>query len=471
MEGHLLNTRYGIDEENVASLVEDAKDFAMFKGIAMRTNDLIEDARVPVPFCLVPSAFPKKWFDKACELQPYLNYVLHAVSYCPEFIKECLSSTIEVDEFTRNIYKIYEATRKDEQLSLGLFRSDYLLNSDSDGKISGIKQVENNTIASSFGGLAPIVKELHEFVLEKLGQKGYSDKLPSNESTFMLAKGITQAWDAYNNTSAIVLFVVEKVTNNICDQRALEYAVVDYDKDIKILRCSFEDLRSTAILKERTLFIKDREVAVVYYRVGYMPEHYKPEDWETRLLIERSTAIKCPSAGLQLAGTKTVQLHLSLPGVLEKFVDRDIAKKLRKVFVGQYTLDEDQNGDSAVSKAMQNPQNFVLKPNREGGGNNFYGEDIKRFIENTNSAEERKSYILMEHINSPLIPNCIVWRGKAPQVTNIICELGIFGTILGNKAEIEFNNFAGHLLRSKRADSNEVGINAGFGGLDSPYLE
>lgn len=40
-----------------------------------------------------------------------------------------------------------------------------------------------------------------------------------------------------------------------------------------------------------------------------------------------------------------------------------------------------------------------------------------------------------------------------------------------NKAEIEFNQTAGHLLRSKRADCDEVGINAGFGGLDSPYLE
>lgn len=48
-----------------------------------------------------------------------------------------------------------------KQLSLGLIRSDYLLDSDSTGKISGIKQVENNTIASSFGGLAPLVKDLH----------------------------------------------------------------------------------------------------------------------------------------------------------------------------------------------------------------------------------------------------------------------------------------------------------------------
>lgn len=48
-----------------------------------------------------------------------------------------------------------------QQLSLGLIRSDYLLDTDSSGKVTGIKQVENNTIAASFGGLASNVADLH----------------------------------------------------------------------------------------------------------------------------------------------------------------------------------------------------------------------------------------------------------------------------------------------------------------------
>ncbi len=31
---------------------------------------------------------------------------------------------------------------------------------------------------------------------------------------------------------------------------------------------------------------------------------------------------------------------------------------------------------------MNNPDKYVLKPQREGGGNNVYGEDIKPFLEN-----------------------------------------------------------------------------------------
>ncbi|GFU00863.1 glutathione synthetase, partial [Nephila pilipes] len=177
--------------------------------------------------------------------------------------------------------------------------------------------------------------------------------------------------------------------------------------------------------------------------------------------MERSKAVKCPSAGLHLAGTKKVQLYLSQPGVLEKFVKRDVAEKLRELFVGQYTLDVGPDGDNAVSMALQNPEKFVLKPEREGGGYNLYGDDIKNLLMSIQDSDKRSAYILMERINPPLIPNCILRRDTKPEITNIICELGIFGTILGNKEDIFVNNLAGHLLRSKGIDSAECGVAAG----------
>jgi glutathione synthase len=48
-------------------------------------------------------------------------------------------------------------------------------------------------------------------------------------------------------------------------------------------------------------------VSVVYFRAGYAPSDYFGEDeWAARALIERSAAIKCPTLGYQLAGTKKV---------------------------------------------------------------------------------------------------------------------------------------------------------------------
>ena len=44
------------------------------------------------------------------------------------------------------------------------------------------------------------------------------------------------------------------------------------------------------------------------------------QDWKTRLMLERSKAIKCPSAAVHLAGTKKVQQVLASPGKLERCV-------------------------------------------------------------------------------------------------------------------------------------------------------
>lgn len=37
---------------------------------------------------------------------------------------------------------------------------------------------------------------------------------------------------------------------------------------------------------------------------------------------------------------------------------------------------EDVQVKELKSKAMQNPDKFVLKPLKEGGGNNFFGQEI-----------------------------------------------------------------------------------------------
>ncbi len=59
-----------------------------------------------------------------------------------------------------------------------------------------------------------------------------------------------------------------------------------------------------------------------------------------RLTLERSRAIKCPSAGYHLAGTKKVQQILVHPGVLERFIhDTDAVQRIRATFAGQYSLD------------------------------------------------------------------------------------------------------------------------------------
>ena len=64
------------------------------------------------------------------------------------------------------------------------------------------------------------------------------------------------------------------------------------------------------------------QVAVIYFRCGYSPDQYPSEkEWDARLMMERSLAIKSPSIHYHLAGTKKVQQELAYPGCLERFLD------------------------------------------------------------------------------------------------------------------------------------------------------
>lgn len=67
-----------------------------------------------------------------------------------------------------------------------------------------------------------------------------------------------------------------------------------------------------------------------------------PQNWEARLLLERSRAVKCPDIATQLAGTKKVQQELSRPGMLEKLLPAhpEAIARIRATFAGLYSLDE-----------------------------------------------------------------------------------------------------------------------------------
>ena len=104
---------------------------------------------------------------------------------------------------------------------LGLFRSDYLLhNPDGDKQVS-LKQVEFNTISSSFGTLSSRAAALHRYVRSRwtmgagfisccsyLAQStsyygafpGFSlDDLPPNDTPAKLARGLAEAHATYGS--------------------------------------------------------------------------------------------------------------------------------------------------------------------------------------------------------------------------------------------------------------------------------
>jgi glutathione synthase len=249
------------------------------------------------------------------------------------------------------------------------------------------------------------------------------------------------------------------------------------------------------------------EIAVVYYRAGYAPTDYidLTTDYNTRALLERSRAIQCPSLALQLAGGKKVQEVLARPGVLERFgIVGKQAEDIRETWVGMWGLDareegippgvglesikgDDKNEPAGTKLARIRADALVLKPQREGGGNNIYRSAIGPFLD-TLPAPERAAWIAMELIRTPFSSSAdkeeergfggyLVRSGEPGAVkARVVSEIGIFGWALfgqgdtGGEEEDLKEDTVGWLVRTKASGVDEGGVAAGFSVLDSVLL-
>ncbi|XP_020808427.1 glutathione synthetase isoform X1 [Drosophila serrata] len=537
--------RLPLPEDELLEVTAKAKDYAIMHGAAMRSKTAFSpDSLNFAPFVLVPSSFPRKEFEKAVALQPIINRLMHNVAHDEEFITTTLAETIKVDEFTANLFNIYRkvlAHGFTQKISLGMLRSDLMLESgcpelspraqrpaagedldldcvavDADMAVNAVgtaaagtgrkvvaaaaeasteqeeeqlkqkvantiqsayccwKQVEINTIASGFGHLGPASKTIQRFVLSELGHADKLHNMPNNNALAGLCDGMVKAWDIYGKPKAVILFIIEDVSYNICDQRFHEFYIRETYPHIKVLRRTLTDVHKEGKLgQSKELLLGNLEVAVIYFRAGYEPGHYHSQaEWDARYLMETSLAIKCPSIHYHLAGTKKVQQALAQPAVLERFInDPDEIKAVGKIFTGLYSLDDNEAGNATYEMALRTPEKFVLKPQREGGGNNVYGVDIPDALKRM-SRVERSAWILMDLIHPPLTKGYMVRPGgdMPPQIVDMVSELGIFGVVIGDAEHIVHNYQAGHMLRTKLSTANEGGVAAGLGALDSPYL-
>ena len=326
--------------------------------------------------------------------------------------------------------------------------------------------------------------------------------LPANPSIESICHGLQSAHEAYGLSKSdpplpmCILFVVQDPENNIFDQLAISTHLQQYYKT-PVFRLPFGSvLNHTSVLQQNRLrpllyhplHLKDAkfEVTTLYFRAGYSPDEYESSSaWQARLHLERSAAIKCPSILTHLAGSKKIQQILAMPSSphLRRFLSdtRHEANidRMRATFAAMYPLDDSELGRQAISIARDpnKSRTYVLKPQREGGGNNIYGAKIPEFLASLGEDEHKfRSHILMELIKPPPLRNSILRNGEV-QSGEVIGELGIYGACLwqsadekGENSKILMNEEAGYLLRTKGRESEEGGVAAGFGSVDSVCL-
>ncbi|KAI1337944.1 glutathione synthase [Xylariaceae sp. FL0016] len=494
-------------------LTQIAKDWALVHGLAVRPPPTVVPAEVDprgilataVPVTLFPSPFPKSCFEQAVAVQRVYNELYASISQDEKFLSQIVKEIGDSDDFITELWKVHLRVKEEgyiQHKNLGLFRSDYMVHQDTAGDAPQIKQVEFNTIASSFGGLSSQTSLLHKFLastefplLEQSVQRGLLE-LPRNSSASGLAQGILQAFIAYGPPTTefekCTIFLVQGGERNVFDQKHLEYELQGAENPlVPVFRLPFDEiLKHTHLAKgagRQLLYSPPQlpshtfEVAVIYMRSGYGPSDYPDQSaWDARYHLERSAAIKCPSVLTQVAGTKKVQQVLatpetpSNPSILGHYVSADAASvsNLTSTFTNIYPLDDSEAGLKA-RKIANDPElckGYVLKPQREGGGNNIYRSAIPDFLKTVPEAHW-PSYILMELITPPPVTNTILRNGKLEH-GGVICELGIYGTCIWdhNTQRISHNEQVGYLLRTKGDQSEEGGVAAGFGCMDSCAL-
>ncbi|KAF3917809.1 hypothetical protein ABW20_dc0104719 [Dactylellina cionopaga] len=521
MASQLQSYPPSLTAEQLSYLVTSFTDYSLSHGLVVRPAPTFVEHNphnslaTPAPVSLWPSPFPKSLFTEARALQTASNHLYASVANDVQWLGALTTELARVDDFIASLWAIHTRLLSENgyrhKYSLGLFRSDYMVHTDAEsGKPVGLRQVEFNTIASSFGALATKVSELHRYLWRSGAYpptRLINDvSLPRNEALERLADGLAKAHEVYMRDVAPeknyklaslsesgptesfgIMFIIQEGERNAFDQRWLEYHIT-HKYGIRVFRVALAEIRKYShhvrpnyellFVPQHALTSEKQqvfEISVVYFRAGYGPGDYPTqEEWSARYFLEESRAIKCPTVLTQLAGSKKVQQVLAGKKNLERFVkDEGIKERIFDTFAAIYPMDTSEDGLKARRLAFEEPHKYVLKPQREGGGNNIYREKIPDFLE---SIEEEKwqGYILMELIQPPEVENLVMRNGEIMQ-GKVVGELGVYGTVIwkdGGEGDVEvvYNEEAGVLLRTKGNDSEEGGVAAGFGCVDSCVL-
>lgn len=436
-----------------------AADIALTNALLQRTEN---GSLIHCPLMLSPTPITHSSIAQIESLAKPLALLIHRVANNLDFLAEQLQSIAKSDEYTSFLLSLaLEEKRPQDSLRFSITRSDYFLTQQD----KGLRQVEFNTIAASYLGLSGKITEFHKTWGNVCNETW--DLVP-NKPVERVADAFREVMDEYGVTDACVLFVIQENERNIFDQRILEIALAQ--RGIRVIRASLEAIGEQGELRNGHLVLNGQIVAIAYFRAGYRPDELASKiARQGRRIIANSTTISVPDLPTHLAGTKKIQQVLTSPEVLQLFLDKQEIALVRNAFARIYTLDDAIEFDGktilASEAAISKPEQFVLKPQREGGGFNLYGEDIRQCL-TTIQPEERNVYILMERLYPPVFTgwgmrNEEIWQGE------VVSEIGQFGVLIARGERVFTNQATGYLVRTKLHNMNEGGISSGYGYLNS----
>ena len=414
---------------------------------------------VHAPFSLTPYQLPSSLISQLQIHTQWSSLLFWKVAQNSDFLREILEPTAKVDEFVRFLLSLIpNEKRQDQQLLIN--RNDFLFERKENGELQPL-QVEFNTISASFAHLSGRVTALHQ----QLQQENILKAAPlPHDAIAGFASGIKETIENLGWQDAALLMLVQPKERNWFDQMGLFAALSQ--RGVRVVRATLAEVHQKGKLKNGDLWVGPQRIGVVYFRAGYAPGDLPDEDSRSaRRMLEASSAVLVPEASMQLAGTKKIQQVLADSSILSEFVPESVADQLKAYFAMMFGLEEEVEGRPAREFLAENAEQFVLKPQREGGGNNVYGAEIRDFLTSLPTSEDR-AWIAMKRIEAETAESLLVVQEQA-QSHQSISELGIFGLLRAQSDDLRINMPVGHLVRTKASNVNEGGVVAGYACLNS----
>eukprot|EP00741_Cyanophora_paradoxa_P018250 tig00021043_g17623.t1 len=268
---------------------------------------------------------------------------------------------------------------------------------------------------------------------------------------------------------------------------------------IRVLRRAMQDIHASIDPATRALRVEGQTVGVVLMRAGYNPRDYASKrDWDTRTLIERSSAIKCPPLGHQLVMSRRVLgVLFNTPQLLERFTeDAAQAQRIRAVLMGRYGLSLPPNAGAAerealanvLGRARKNPHKFMLVPVAGPATERLTGPRLlERLATVARNPSELSAYVLEERMQSPVVPSHLL-RDGAVRSADVILKLSVHcATLAGTPSvpnpspvpgatqhakpgALALNEAVGHTVVARPALAEDLDVVSGFDCIGSAFF-
>lgn len=495
-----------IVETNKDDAIKDVVEWTLAHGVAFRTSPF---STTHTPFALTPTPISKERFQNLKAKAGLLGKLVHAASEDEEFLATAIEPIIEGDYFFRHMWEMNQQLKGDQKKRspLLIMRSDFM-----DDETLGPKLIEFNGIAAGMQPFGQKVHELHSYlqsqwadVYNRYSSSGTASKLVDNHGIDRLADGIAEATSQikreFNDPDPPrFLMIVQANEDNVYDQHLLEYAL--RERGITTIRKTFKQIHGKIQTGEGDRMILEGvgTIDTVYLRAGYLHQDYYAKELDgdegschpsknkqtrccqslikTRVLIEKHRVAMNATVNQQLASSKRVQTLLSAMPAQE--ISARFGLTLEEATAVKDLLGENWpvTADSVQWFEEQDPEQWVLKNQGEGGGHAVMGSDILPKLQQL-TPDEYPSWSLMRRLRpAPRSqPTLLVRKGEAMECEDLISEIGIFtvhidgmppaATSSTNEEQTKEEGYTGYLIRSKPSAASEGGVHSGLGVLDS----